>query len=143
MRVVVFAPTIRSIGDGVSALADAAEVTVLSFAPSPWEGARSVAVGTPGIRSRLSDLARRTPLGRVLRRLTPLDPGAIFAQRVRRSPEAQAAITAADLLVSTERDAQFSAWREARRRARQGAPVAAVTGLPAAGVAVRRLSDDS
>lgn len=143
MRVVVFAPTNRTIGDGVAALADAADVTVLSFGPSSWDGAGSIAVGAPGIRTRLSELARRSAPGRVLRRLSPLDPGAIFARRVRTSAEAQAVIGEADLLVSVERDAQFAVWREARRRARRGSAVAAVAGFPAARIAVRGLSGDS
>ncbi|WDH79815.1 hypothetical protein PTQ19_05080 [Microbacterium esteraromaticum] len=143
MRIVVFAPSAGDIAGGLKSLAAHAEVTVVSTMPAQWPDADSLAVGTSPLRLRLSEFARRTPPGRALRRLTPLDPGAMFAHRARRSAQAQAAISAADLLVSVERDAHYAVWREARRRRRQGAPVPAVVGFPAARVTAGRFSRDS
>lgn len=143
MKIVVFAPTTADIRVGLATLTDHAEVTVVSAAHADWDGAHSVSVGTSGIRERLSEYARRTPPGRVLRRLTPLDPGAIFADRVCKSADARTAIAEADLLVSTERDAHFAVWRTARDLEARGQQIAAVAGFPAARAAAKRLSRDS
>ncbi|UNK69725.1 hypothetical protein [Microbacterium sp. H1-D42] len=142
MKIVVFAPTADDIRASLATLTDHAEVTVVSAAHAQWDGAYSVAVGGSGIRERLSEYARRTPPGRVLRRLTPLDPGAMFAHRVRRSADAGAAIAEADLLVSTERDAHFAVWRTARDLSARGRRISAVAGFPAARAAVDRFSRD-
>lgn len=140
MRIVVFAPAAHDLEDGLAALGPDADITVVSTLAVPPDRVSRVAVGASPFWSRLSEFTRRTPPGRVLRRLTPLDPGVLFARRVRRSATAQAAVASADLLVSIERDAQFAVWTEARRRSRRGSAVAAVVGLPAAHAAVRRLS---
>lgn len=134
MRVVVFAPSASELDTGLADLGSVADVLVITTAPTVLRGVEVLAVGVPRARARLSNRFRRTMVGRVLRRVTPLDPGAMFAGRVRRSSAARSAIAEADLLVSAERDASFAVWREARRRARQGRAVAAVAGFPAARV---------
>lgn len=143
MKIVVFAPTTRDLDDALATLGRDVDVFIVSTSPVPSARATPVAVGSSRAWSRLSELARRTAPGRVLRRLTPLDPGVAFARRVRRSAAARAAIDSADLLVSVERDAQFTVWTESRRRSRRGTRVAAVSGFPAARSAVQRLSDGS
>lgn len=143
MKIVVFAPTASDMSTGLATLTGQADVIVLSTFPAQWDDAESVAVGSSGLLARLSEFARRTPPGRVLRRLTPLDPGAMFALRVRQSDAARSAISEADVLVSIERDAHFAVWRAARELGGRGRSVSAVAGFPAARSAVRSLNRGS
>lgn len=82
----------------------------------------------------IDDLASRSVVGRVIRRLTPLDPGSTFWRSTRRSAAARESLRKADLVVALERDATYAAWRWVRAERSSG--LRAVYGAIAARAAV-------
>lgn len=127
------------------ALLASAPVSPDSLVPDPPPGTRIVVVAwSPstsdalvalrprgGVWEKISRFASRTVIGRVLLRLTPLDPGVQFWTASRKDGQARAAISRADLLVAIDRDTAYAAWRWMRARRRKGASVSAVFGYPA------------
>lgn len=77
-----------------------------------------------------SSLLRTLP-GRVVVRLTPLDPGVLFWRATLHSPDAVASLERADLIVAGDRDTAYAAWRWARRARGTARVVRAVSGYPA------------
>lgn len=130
-RIVVLSATGVGAAELSSLPADA-EVTVVGRSGAV-DGARLVALPPArGFLARLDALALRTAPGRAVRRLTWLDPGVVFWRASLRTPGARAALEAADLVVATDRDTRYAAWRWARARRRSGRPLVAVSGMLAA-----------
>ncbi|MCR2824035.1 hypothetical protein NQ160_00670 [Microbacterium sp. zg.Y909] len=104
-----------------------------------WSGTHIVVPRPSSSVRALDAILLRTPAGRALRRLSPVDPGAAFFRATLRSVEARDVVARADLLIADERDGIYAAWRWARRRRRRaGAPVPAVVGLPAGRARIAR-----
>lgn len=131
MRVVVFIADGAEHARAVEALARTAEVTVVARAGSGVSTPGTVVLSTSPRIARLSAALQRSLPGRVLRRIGPLDPGSVFLRDVRRSSDAIAAVTAADVLVATDRDSVFAVWRLARS-SRGNRTARAVAGFAAA-----------
>lgn len=131
MRIVVFIADGAEHSDAVEALARTAEVTVVARACAGVRTPGTVVLTTSPRIARLSAALQRSSPGRVLRRIGPLDPGSVFLRDVRRSSDAIAAVTAADVLVATDRDSVFAVWRLARS-SRGNRAARAVAGFAAA-----------
>jgi len=140
MHIVVLAPGAGYDQSSLGSLPETARVTVVA-----WEGKRpdvdTVSLHRPGgLAARVSKAAAKTMPGRVLVRLTPLDPGATFFRATRASAAAREAIRSADVLVAAERDAAYAAWRWAKAAARAEATLSAVYGYPAGRAAVEQVA---
>ncbi|KRB36274.1 hypothetical protein [Microbacterium sp. Root180] len=136
--VVILAPGGEISDAALSSLkAEGADVAVITVAPPPALGVRSVGVPppSPAVR-RIDGWMRRTAVGRAVRRLTPVDPGSRFWRATRRSREAAELLSSAQIVVAVERDAFYAAWRSARRG---GAGVQVVSGVSAATARLRAI----
>lgn len=116
MKIVVLSPA--GVFDRAS-LPGQHESSIELIAWSENDLARTIVLTRPtGLARRFADRVSRHIVGRILVRLTPLDPSVAFWKATRRDPRASAAVLAADLVIAPERDACFAAWkwnREARR----------------------------
>ena len=136
MRVVVLSPAGVFDTGSLPSLADV-EVSVVSWSGANAPDATNVVLpGSTGPRNRVIAVAQRSVIGRVLLRLTPLDPAVVFWRATTASDAARAAIRSADLLVAPERDGIYAAWRWCRIGRRAGTPINAVFGYPAARAAL-------
>jgi hypothetical protein len=63
----------------------------------------------------IADRISRTPLGRLLNSLGPVDPGRVFWRSVRGNHEARAAIRSADVVIAGDTAAIKTAWLSVRR----------------------------
>ncbi|TFV83795.1 hypothetical protein E4V99_01515 [Microbacterium sp. dk485] len=130
MRVVVLSP--RGVAD-LAALGESVERTQVTVISATGEGRVDVVVRGPGrFGCLLRAACERTLPGRILLRLTWMDPGATFWRALRSHGAAVRALRAADLIVAPDRDGVFAAWKAARALSRRGRQVAAVYGYPAA-----------
>ncbi|MGE3193450.1 MAG: hypothetical protein AB7K08_08300 [Microbacteriaceae bacterium] len=57
----------------------------------------------------------RFPVGRLLNSIGPVAPGRVFWRRVRRDPDAMAALHAADVVIASDLETTKAAWIAARR----------------------------
>lgn len=127
MNLVIIAPSgaVRSAMARL-ALEDTDHVTVISSAPPDVESSAvrslvfSVALGPAG--AMLMRVLSRTPVGRNLARLTPLDGGRRMARVALRSAAVHDAIRRADLVAVLERDGILTGWKAQRRWAQEDTP---------------------
>jgi len=133
MKIVVLSPSGRNISASVRTLPPDAQISVVTSAAVAHDEFEIVRLAPPSAPLRAVDAwLLRTPVGRAMRRLSPVDPGSVFERSTRSSSAAAAALVGADLIVAAERDAVYAAWRWARRTSAQ-----AVVGFPAARMASR------
>ncbi|MBN8205698.1 hypothetical protein JF550_06970 [Microbacterium esteraromaticum] len=141
MKIVILAPGGGYDASALPMIPTDSQVSVLGFESSPEVVGTVVPLQRPGgWRAKLTAAAARTMLGRVLLRLTPLDPGVVYWRATQASDVARKAIRDADLLVASERDAAYAAWRWHRAHAKVGRQVGSVFGYPAARAAIERAS---
>lgn len=69
-------------------------------------------IGAPALRDRLA----RTPLGRLLNSLGPLDQGRVFWRAIRRHPEGLRALREADAVYAVDLSAVKAGWIAVHRR---------------------------
>lgn len=84
----------------------------LSTAPAPPFDRILTRLGGEKVRATLE----KTPLGRLLNSLGPLDDGRTFWRAVRRSPAARQAIARADVAIAGDLAAVPTAWHALRRK---------------------------
>ncbi len=141
MRIVIFAPAGGYDSGSLAGMADADEVTVIAWSGASSADARLISLADPQtIGSKIDRAAQRTMPGRMLLRLTPRDPGVRFWNATRTSDDARAAIRDADVLIASERDGAYAAWKWARSAARAGHTLPSVFGYPAGRAAIERIA---
>lgn len=140
MNIVIFAPSSEYDPTNLPALPADAHVAVIAWDGKVPEGVTGIPLPRPtGVSESLRRTMSGSLPGRVLSRLTPLDPGTTFWRYVRRSAAAGKALREADLVVAVERDAAYAAWKWSRS-ARRGKALPTVFGYPAARAQIERLS---
>jgi hypothetical protein len=109
-------------------IAEGASVSVLSFAfPRSVPGAaahRDLAAARPPLLDRAAralgliavrDRLARSPIGRLLNSLGPVDQGRLFRRAVRSDSEAMAMLRAADVAIAADLAGVATAWTAVRR----------------------------
>ncbi|MGV9769738.1 glycosyltransferase [Microbacterium sp. NPDC003461] len=117
----------------LAGLADAGTLRLVCWEGAPTAGIETLHVPrrrSPQVIVRLLAVMESTPIGRMLVRLTPWDPGATFWRAIARDRAVHAVAAGADMIVAGERDAIFAAWR--LRRSAGSAATEAINGVSAA-----------
>lgn len=141
MRIVVLAPSGGFAGSVLPGLPSDAVVSVVALPGTTNEGAEVVQVSLPaGVGERITRVAARSVPGRVLLRLTPLDPGVRYWRSAMKSERARALLARADIVIASERDAGYAAWRWTRAMRRTRPERVAVFGYPAGRAAIERIA---
>lgn len=139
MRVVVFSPSDSYSRDALPSLREGDVATVVRWSDSlPLDDAERITVKRSAWFDRVTAIARRNVIVRMIVRASPLDAGAQFWRATRSDPQVIDAVRRADILVSPERDGGFAAWSWHRRAVKCGRKTVAVAGYPAARAAIER-----
>jgi len=138
VRIVILSPS-TVFDDSLASDAEAGvAATVVGWASGP--GGADIELPRPtGPLRRLASRVSASAIGRELVDVTPLAPSRAYWRAMRDDPAVAAAVEQADVIVATERDAAYAAWRWHDRLRRKGRHVAAVYGVPAARAAIERL----
>lgn len=127
MKVVVFSP---HAAHDPAALPPGHDVSAVS-----WQDAGrpdDIGLPKPEHGRLVAEVLRRTAWGRAALTLTFLDRGAVFHRATARDARVFDAVRHADLIVATDRDACYAAWKWQRRARRHGRRIRAALGYPAA-----------
>lgn len=145
MMIVLLAPSGAVTAEVARGWPDDADVSVVSWTPLPEDrGVEQILVAPPrGLVATLGGWAMSTTPGRIIRRLTALDPGSQFWRATWTDPSARGALSGSDIIVALERDALFAAWKWARRGRRGRTRATVVSGLPAARATARRVLEET
>lgn len=144
MEILIIAPNSALHVELLGRLDDGVHVAAVGWAKKEGiEGVRYITVPPPRgltarLRSAILPLAMKNVITRSLLRLSGFDEGVWFFKAAQRVPDATAAARAAQVIISSERDAIYTAWRWGQERQRSSSPAAAVHGYPAGRAAIVR-----
>lgn len=102
---------VRIISWGEVAADRATRAVHVADRPRGWLDRLLVAIGAGRVHARLA----RSPIGRLLNSLGPVDQGRVFWRAVRRAPEALDVLREADVAIAGDAAAVKTAWLARRR----------------------------